>query len=84
MVNKTHRCLRDNINISRTCEKWSIEEEEKLVQSVIDKKTFEEIALEHKRTIIAVKSRLYNYKVKFNRNNRNILRNLLNITEIDQ
>jgi hypothetical protein len=56
-------------------------EEEKLIQSVIDKKTFEEIALEHKRTIIAVKSRLYNYKVKFN---RNILRNLINITEIEQ
>jgi len=81
MVNKAHRCLRDNINISRTCERWSIEEEEKLIQSVIDKKTFEEIALEHKRTIIAVKSRLYNYKVKFN---RNILRNLINITEIEQ
>ena len=78
MINKAHRCLRDNINLSRTCKRWSIEEEEKLVQSVIDKKTFEEIALEHKRTIIAVKSRLYNYKVKFN---RNILRNLINITE---
>jgi hypothetical protein len=81
MINKAHRCLRDNINLSRSCERWSIEEEAKLVQSVIDKKTFEEIALEHKRTITAVKTRLYNYKVKFN---RNILRNLVNITETEQ
>lgn len=81
MINKVYRCLRDNINLSRTCERWSTEEEEKLVQSVIDKKTFEEIALEHKRTITAVKSRLYNYKVKFN---RNILRNLVDITDIEQ
>jgi len=41
MINKAHRCLRDNINLSRSCERWSIEEEAKLVQSVIDKKTFE-------------------------------------------
>jgi hypothetical protein len=81
MINKAHRCLRDNINLSRSCERWSIEEEAKLVQSVIDKKTFEEIALEHKRTITAVKTRLYNYKIKFN---RNILRNLVNITETEQ
>ena len=81
MINKAHRYLSDNINLSRTCERWSIEEEAKLVQSIIDKKTFEEIALEHKRTIIAVKSRLYNYKVTFN---RNILRNLVNITDIEQ
>jgi hypothetical protein len=33
MVNKAHRCLRDNINISRTCERWSIEEEEKLLSN---------------------------------------------------
>jgi hypothetical protein len=78
MINKANRCLRDNIDFSRNCERWSIEEEEKLVQSIINKKTFEEIALEHKRTIKAVKLRLYNYKVKFN---RNILRNFVNITE---
>ena len=81
MINKVHRCSRDNIYLSRNCERWSIEEEAKLIQSVIDKKTFEEIALEHKRTITAVKSRLYNYKVKFN---RNILRNLIDITDIEQ
>lgn len=81
MINKVHWYSRDNINLSRNCERWSIEEEAKLVQSVIDKKTFKEIALEHKRTIIAIKSRLYNYKVTFN---RNILRNLINITEIEQ
>jgi hypothetical protein len=79
MINKANRCLRDNIDFSRNCERWSIEEEEKLVQSIINKKSFEEIALEHKRSITAVKSRLYNYKVKFN---RNILKKIQdNITE---
>ena len=41
MINKVHWYSRDNINLSRNCERWSIEEEAKLVQSVIDKKTFE-------------------------------------------
>lgn len=81
MINKNSRCLRDNINISRTYKRWATEEEAKFVQSIIDKKTFEEIALEHKRTITAVKSRLYHYKVKFN---INILRNLIDITNLEQ
>lgn len=68
MTIRTHRCSRETIDTSRTCIKWSPEEEAKLVESVINQKTFEDIALEHKRTIIAVKARLYKYKVSFNRN----------------
>ena len=68
MTIRTHRCSRETIDTSRTFVKWSPEEEAKLVESVINLKTFEEIALEHKRTIIAVKARLYKYKVSFNRN----------------
>jgi len=68
MTNRTRQYSRENIDTSRTCVKWSPEEEAKLVESIINQKTFEEIALEHKRTIIAVKARLYKYKVLFNRN----------------
>lgn len=68
MTNRSRWCSRETIDTSRTCIKWSPEEEAKLVESVINLKTFEEIALEHKRTIIAVKARLYKYKVLFNRN----------------
>ena len=68
MTNRSRRCSRETIDTSRTCVKWSPEEEAKLVESIINQKTFEEIALEHKRTVIAVKARLYKYKVLFNRN----------------
>jgi hypothetical protein len=68
MTNRSRRCSEENIDTSRTCVKWSPEEEAKLVESIINNKTFEEIALEHKRTIIAVKARLYRYKILFNRN----------------
>ena len=68
MTIRTRRCSGENIDNSRNCVKWSPEEEAKLVESIINQKTFEEIALEHKRTVIAVKARLYKYKVLFNRN----------------
>jgi hypothetical protein len=42
---------------SRSFSKWTEEEDIKLIQEITDKKTFSEIALEHKRTIIAVKYR---------------------------
>ena len=38
--------------------KWTIEEDNKLVQEIIDDKSFEEIALEHKRTILGIKIRV--------------------------
>ncbi len=43
---------------SNVGKKWTIEEDEKLVQEIKDKKSYEEIALEHKRTITGIKSRV--------------------------
>ncbi len=51
-----------NVNTSRSFNKWSPEEDTKLIHEIIDDKTFEEIALEHKRTVLAIKSRVYWYK----------------------
>ena len=52
------RDLRNNEETSRAGNKWLPEEDDKLVQEITDKKTFEEIALEHKRTIGGIKSRV--------------------------
>ena len=38
--------------------KWTIEEDNKLVQEIADNKAYEEIALEHKRTILGIKIRV--------------------------
>jgi hypothetical protein len=38
--------------------KWTIEEDNKLVHEIADNKNYEEIALEHKRTILGVKIRV--------------------------
>ena len=38
--------------------KWSIEEDNKLVQEFTDNKTYEEIALEHKRTPYSIQLRV--------------------------
>jgi ribosomal protein S21 len=43
---------------SNVGKKWTTEEDEKLVQEIKDKKSYEEIALEHKRTITGIKSRV--------------------------
>ena len=50
-----------NEETSRAGSKWSPEEDEKLVKEFTDKKTFEEIALEHKRTIGGIKSRIISH-----------------------
>ena len=50
--------LRKNEETSRAGKKWLAEEDAKLVEEITDKKTFEEIALEHKRTIGSIKSRV--------------------------
>lgn len=47
-----------NEETSRSGSKWSPDEVDKLVKEFTDKKTFEEIALEHKRTIGGIKSRI--------------------------
>ena len=53
--------LRRNEETSRAGSKWSPEEDEKLVKEITDKKTFEEIALEHKRTIGGIRSRIISH-----------------------
>ena len=50
--------LRKNEETSRAGNKWLPEEDDKLVQEISDKKSFEDIALEHKRTIGGIKSRV--------------------------
>ena len=43
---------------SRVGVRWFPDEDEKLLQEINEKKTFEEIALEHKRTITGIKARV--------------------------
>jgi hypothetical protein len=50
--------LRNNEETSRVGKKWLQEEDELLMREISDKKTFEEIALNHKRTIVGIKSRV--------------------------
>lgn len=53
--------LRRNEETSRAGSKWLPDEDEKLVKEFTDKKTFEEIALEHKRTIGGIRSRVLSH-----------------------
>ena len=53
--------LRRNEETSRAGSKWLPDEDEKLVKEITDKKTFEEIALEHKRTIGGIRSRVISH-----------------------
>jgi len=53
--------LRENEETARVGCKWTDEEDEKLTEEINDKKNYEEIALEHKRTIIGIKSRVISH-----------------------
>jgi len=53
--------LRSNEDTSNAGTKWTIDEDEKLVQEIADNKSYEEIALEHKRTILSIKSRVISH-----------------------
>ena len=53
--------LRINEETSRAGSKWLPDEDEKLVKEITDKKTIEEIALEHKRTIGGIRSRVISH-----------------------
>ena len=53
--------LRKNEETSRAGSKWFPDEDEKLVKEITDKKTIEEIALEHKRTIGGIRSRIISH-----------------------
>ncbi len=50
--------LQKNEETSRIGKKWLQEEDDKLLRELYDKKTYEEIALNHKRTIGGIKSRV--------------------------
>jgi hypothetical protein len=53
--------LQYNVNTSRVGNKWSPEEDYKLLIEISDNKSFEDIALEHKRTIIGIKARVISH-----------------------
>ena len=53
--------MRRNEETSRAGSKWLPDEDEKLVKEFTDKKTIEEIALEHKRTIGGIRSRIISH-----------------------
>ena len=49
------RSVEETMNVGT---KWTIEEDNKLVQEITDNKTYEEIALEHKRTAYSIQLRV--------------------------
>ena len=53
--------LRSNDETSNVGTRWTIEEDTKLVQEIIENKTYEEIALEHKRTVLGIKLRVISH-----------------------
>jgi len=66
--------IRKNKETSRAGNKWTEEEDKQLLKLLSENKSYEEIALEHKRTIVAIKSRvikeiLYN---KYKNENKDI------------
>ena len=53
--------LQHNEETSRVGNKWLSEEDYKLLKEITDKKSFEDIALEHKRTIVGIKARVISH-----------------------
>lgn len=53
--------LKEKEETSNVGKKWTTEEDEKLVKEIKENKTYEEIALEHKRTITGIKSRVISH-----------------------
>ena len=53
--------LRSNEDTSNAGTKWTIDEDKNLVQEIVDNKSYEEIALEHKSTILSIKSRVISH-----------------------
>jgi hypothetical protein len=65
--------------------KWYPDEDEKLLEEINEKKTFEEIALEHKRNIGGIKTRVISHIIypKYKNENKDI-DNLSNEFNIDK
>ena len=53
--------LRSNDETSNVGTRWTIEEDNRLVEEIIENKTYEEIALEHKRTVFGIKLRVISH-----------------------
>ena len=49
------RSVEETMNVGK---KWTIEEDNKLLEEITDNKTYEEIALEHKRTVNSIELRV--------------------------
>ena len=58
---KTFLELQHNEETSRVGNKWLPEEDYKLLKEINDNKSFEDIALEHKRTIVGIKARVISH-----------------------
>jgi hypothetical protein len=52
------RSVEETINVGK---KWTIEEDNKLVQEITENKTYEEISLEHKRTANSIQLRVISH-----------------------
>jgi hypothetical protein len=58
------RSVEETMNVGK---KWTIEEDNKLVQEITENKTYEEIALEHKRTAYSIQLRVISYNLPKNK-----------------
>ena len=63
--------LKNNYDLQNVGKRWLSEEDDKLVQEINDKKSFEDIALEHKRTVTAIKSRIISKIIYIQYKNKN-------------
>ena len=66
--------MRNNEATSRVGNKWLAEEDKKLMQEILENKNYEDIALEHKRTVEGIKSRMVSHIIypKYKNDNQNI------------
>lgn len=55
------KMLREDENLKNTGVKWTTDEDEELIKEITEKKTYEEIALNHKRTIGGITSRVISH-----------------------
>lgn len=63
--------LKNNYDLQNVGKRWLSDEDDKLVQEINDKKSFEDIALEHKRTVTAIKSRIISKIIYIQYKNKN-------------
>jgi len=53
--------MRDNEETMNVGKKWTVEEDMKLAQEIAENKTYEEIAMEHKRTAYSIQLRVISH-----------------------